>query len=57
MNGTNNPLKIAVLINGFDSPHTPLVRSSFVAAIKSALPSALGPAIDFFDPIVAQILP
>jgi len=57
MNGTNNPLKIAILINGFESPNTPLVRDSFVAAIKSALPSALPRVIDFYDPIVAQSYP
>lgn len=49
------PLKIAVLINGFDSPNTPAVRDSYVTAITAA--SSIPPSVNFFDPIVAQLYP
>jgi GMP synthase-like glutamine amidotransferase len=48
-------LKIAILINGFASPLTPSIQSSFTTAISSA--SASPPTIDFYDPIVAQTYP
>lgn len=49
------PVKIAVLINGFESSYTPAVKASFRSAIGSAsAPEAPTPNIDFYDPIVAQ---
>ena len=59
MSINQSPLKIAVLINGFESPRTPGVQASFISAITSAssLAGLPFPAIDFFDPIVAQIHP
>ena len=55
MNGNATPLKIAVLINGFESPKTPAVRDSFVNAITAA--SSIPPSVEFFDPIFAQVYP
>ncbi len=55
-----SPLKIAVLINGFESPYSAAVRASFETSIASgsALSSeSLPPTVDFYDPIVAQIHP
>jgi GMP synthase-like glutamine amidotransferase len=49
--------KIAILLNGFTSPLTPLIRASFTSAITSASSASSPPIIDFFDPIVAQIYP
>ena len=52
------PLKIAILLNSFASPLTPLIRSSFITAITFASPCSLPPpTIDFFDPIIAQTYP
>jgi GMP synthase-like glutamine amidotransferase len=54
------PLKIAVLINGFEGPNTAAVRASFVSAITAAsvsIQNSSSPTIDFFDPVVTQIHP
>jgi GMP synthase-like glutamine amidotransferase len=51
------PLRVAVLINGFESPYTSAVKASFqsaIAAACSATPGTSNPTIDFYDPIVAQ---
>lgn len=51
-------LKVAVLLNGFESPSTPAQKASFTSAISSATePASPTPVIDFYDPIVAQIYP
>ncbi len=52
-------IKIAVLLNGYESPYKCRIRESFERAILAA---ALGlndaaPSIDFFDPIVEQKYP
>jgi len=62
MGSAIEPLKIAILMNGFESPRIPVVRSSFISAISAAssfsiTSSALPPMIDFYDPIVAQQYP
>jgi GMP synthase-like glutamine amidotransferase len=53
------PLKIAVLINGFETEYSPAVRESFISATTSAAQVAKlpTPTIDFYDPIIAQIHP
>jgi GMP synthase-like glutamine amidotransferase len=52
-------LKVAVLLNGFESSYTPAIRASFESAIESASSKAgiARPSIDFYDPIVVQIHP
>ncbi|KUJ15831.1 class I glutamine amidotransferase-like protein [Mollisia scopiformis] len=53
-------LKVAVLMNGFTSPNTPMIRDSFISALEAAassIDSFETPTIDFYDPIVAQIHP
>ena len=55
VNGNIKPLKIAVLINGFESPMTPAVRNSFLTATAAA--TSITPSVDFFDPIVVQVYP
>ncbi len=59
MSDSSSALEIAVLINGSESPLTPLVQESFVAAIKAASfsISTPPPSIDFYDPIVTQLYP
>ncbi|KAH7420030.1 class I glutamine amidotransferase-like protein [Cadophora sp. MPI-SDFR-AT-0126] len=54
------PLKIAVLLNGLASPNTAGIKASFETAIASASSlnsDVIPPAIDFYDPIIAQIHP
>jgi len=55
---TETPIKIAILINGYKSSFSEAVRASFISAItatsSSILASPIPPAIDFYDPIVAQ---
>ena len=58
------PLKVAILINGYESPNTPAIRSSFISSITSAskpsdsqAPIYSHPVIKFYDPIVAQEYP
>ncbi|KAE8453969.1 hypothetical protein EG329_007745 [Mollisiaceae sp. DMI_Dod_QoI] len=53
-------LKVAVLMNGFASPNTPIIRDSFESVVKAAASSIDNfeiPTIDFYDPIVAQTHP
>jgi GMP synthase-like glutamine amidotransferase len=53
-------LKVAVLMNGFTSPNTPMIRDSFtsaLAAAASSIESLSTPAVDFYDPIIAQAHP
>jgi GMP synthase-like glutamine amidotransferase len=63
MNSPNEPLKIAILCNGYESPKSSAERASFVSAITAASSfqsissSPSHPTIDFFDPIVAQEYP
>jgi GMP synthase-like glutamine amidotransferase len=59
VNDATPPLKIAVLINGFETEYSPAVRASFISATTSAAQIAKlpTPTIDFYDPIVAQIHP
>lgn len=57
MNGTCPALKIAILINGYESSYRPLTLASFKSAITAASPLAAPPTVDFYDPIVAQAYP
>jgi GMP synthase-like glutamine amidotransferase len=55
-------LKIAIFLNGYISPDTPAIQSSFISALSSASSSSPTsskhpPIIDFYDPIVDQSYP
>lgn len=52
-------IRIAVLLNGYDSPYKPRIRESFERAIRAAAAydSEDVPTIEFFDPIVEQTYP
>ena len=58
MTGTSgNPLRIAILINGYESAYKPLTLTSFKSALTTASRPSPSPSIDFYDPIVAQTYP
>lgn len=50
-------MKIAILMNGYESTYKALTIKSFQLAITAVNPQDLPPIIDFFDPIIAQIYP
>jgi len=62
MSSVGEFLRIAILLNGFESPNTPLIKSAFTTTINAACslgsdtPSTPS-TIDFYDPIVKQEYP
>lgn len=50
-------MKIAILLNGYESNYKPLTVKSFQTAITAASLQVIPSTIDFFDPIVARTYP